>query len=973
MSFNWVKNLRNYTPKGKAGLKKVVKHPKGSMGLPEKPGTVSREVKENPREVPLPERRSVNVSPQEEVRSPLTRAEHKAEPLTAKRLRERTAKKGIMTTADRGQRRADELLENALDWDNYAFEAHTAEDKATFEELARSDRKQAIEIQQSVNMQRNLPDNVSAAFDDLEAKIKLQLQAETGARRFLDMQEAKKQLFTSPGEQFHSPGNPDYAFGNAAAGGPGKTPFRNANLRGGHPHDADWAFGERGDVLSPMPVKEYPMATPRAGLHEESPAGPLFRDSYFQGERKAPPPEKGLVGEHKGAWNSPAPIPTTPEVGIRDNLPLDSPMLREINLGQPLSDSWGPYGIWDSHVSFMDNLNREAQRMGYRLNGNARAAIGAFINRHGLANLFRKAREWAGPVGTAGGALVAIRRFLIRNGTRYSDVPVDLPEEKEGDQSYQTHTTDELSKPPVKYFSAPQNRIAQPNYEKALSKSVFHEDDDFGYSALVSGQGGSSSPPMNTSERVAKSLLSSVGVDYIIGKAFEQAGPVDPEISNKVMSAWRIGGIQALDGAQTSTGVMNWFDKLIKFGETAYMTPDPFSLTSATNELVDATTGAPQLSEKQKLEKLRGYVDTKIGGEASKFLSSHFPKFAPNKNHWDDWINEPDLSELENEVKQETLKQTGGQITPFVKKPFALAGSISGIVAPFAPLGYSDSLIVKSDPIFPNNRLTDVEIQNRRDMPNYEPLGGDSLTERLNNPAARKLQTSIETREDVESADIFHPNIYYDPSVNPKMAYVGAAMDRKMRKPDVPDAIRPYTNNFVDRAHRQFPRDSEVFQGMTYDTRLNPTLPANVDVFTTGDRIPRPYEPTMPRVGVTHLYDNPVLVGAGWDEMGPPPDPRTQTHSTQSTVSSTGADIQMAAKNVPAPKKNDLSAQPNSGLQLAPGKEETNPPTPTKMPMSSTTRLSRRPRDEYNPANQMYPLKRAALAPESKPSATTAM
>jgi hypothetical protein len=292
-----------------------------------------------------------------------------------------------------------------------------------------------------------------------------------------------------------------------------------------------------------------------------------------------------------------------------------------------------------------------------------------------------------------------------------------------------------------------------------------------------------------------------------------------------------------------------------------------------------------------------------------------------------------------------------------------LSGSVNNTQFPFAPLGQGDWNNVKSSPIYAPNNVHSVEMDYRDAIIRDMPLGGDMLSEKKNDPRGRKLQTSIETLTGVEQADIFHPNIYYEPAVNPKEAFMNLA---RHRATNVDAGNQPVAWGWQDIALRQNNRDPEVFVGFTYDTSMNPTLPAQSDVYTVGDNIPRPYTPTEPRMG-PQLYDAPQIVGIGFDERNPPPDPFTTTHSTSSVTSTTGAGIQVdggrgAKRNLDELDKN---SNPNFAREVSDNKEA------DPMKASVLGRVQRRRRDTYNSANQTNPwglTSNPVIAPESIPA-----
>lgn len=306
---------------------------------------------------------------------------------------------------------------------------------------------------------------------------------------------------------------------------------------------------------------------------------------------------------------------------------------------------------------------------------------------------------------------------------------------------------------------------------------------------------------------------------------------------------------------------------------------------------------------------------------------------------------EPDWEDLRMRVMGEVAKETGGTRRS-AKSAWSMNGSVKNVAAPFAPLGIGDSANAKSTPIFPPNDVTDLELEYRKGILGASTFEGDMLSEKKNDPRARKLQTSIKTLTFVEGADIFHPNLYYEPVVNPKSAYSGWA---KHRVKTIDDAIQGYAWEWQDPTLRVNNRDPEVFVGFTYDTSNNPTLPAQLDVYTVSDTVPRPYTPTEPRMG-PQLYDAPQLVGVGFDERNPPPDPFTTTHSTSSVVSTTGAGLAVTGESK---KRNIDELDKNSNpmpVASIPGNRAQNPPS-----QPTLGKVQRRRRDTYNAANQTNP------------------
>lgn len=308
-----------------------------------------------------------------------------------------------------------------------------------------------------------------------------------------------------------------------------------------------------------------------------------------------------------------------------------------------------------------------------------------------------------------------------------------------------------------------------------------------------------------------------------------------------------------------------------------------------------------------------------------------------------------DFEDLMNKIEAEVLTNTGGT-SRSEAGPYSLNGSVKNVYAPFAPLGSGDSLNVKSAPIYATNNVTDMELAYRDGIKASMPLEGDALSEKKNDPRGRKLQTSIETLNGVENADIFHPNIYYEPAVDPKAAYYNHA---KAKVKNVDDATQPYSWEWQDPALRKNNRDSEVFVPFTYDTSNNTSLPAQADPYTVSDEVPRPYTPTEPRMG-PQLYDAPQLVGIGFDERNPPPDPFTTTHSTSTVTSTTGAGLKITGG---AKKRNIDELDKNSNpapIQNESLKRDVNPPNVTVLG-EPALKVQRRRRDLFNSANQTTP------------------
>ena len=319
---------------------------------------------------------------------------------------------------------------------------------------------------------------------------------------------------------------------------------------------------------------------------------------------------------------------------------------------------------------------------------------------------------------------------------------------------------------------------------------------------------------------------------------------------------------------------------------------------------------------------------------------------------------DPDWDDLKARLEAEMAAQHGGtrKTTPTA---LGLNSSVKYVYSPFAPLGAGDSGNVKSAPIYPPNDVTDMELEYRKGVMGNAPLEGDLLSEKQNDPRGRKLQTSIETLKGVESADIFHPNIYYEPAVNPKVAYMKHAQHRCK---SIDDATEKYSWEWQDIQLRKNNRDSEVFVPFTYDTSMNTSLPAQADPYTVSDDCPRPYTPTEPRMG-PQLYDAPQLVGVGFDERNPPPDPFTTTHSTSTVTSTTGAGLQVVPEGLggirvtrdnPNPKKRNIDDLDGKSNPVPIISENANKAiNAAQQPVLG--RIQRRRRDNYNSANQTNP------------------
>lgn len=307
----------------------------------------------------------------------------------------------------------------------------------------------------------------------------------------------------------------------------------------------------------------------------------------------------------------------------------------------------------------------------------------------------------------------------------------------------------------------------------------------------------------------------------------------------------------------------------------------------------------------------------------------------------DDFENSPDLDTTDLDQRIDAIADTQGGGDPGSLnyrngRKGRLKGSVLNTTAPFAPLGVGDNNAVKSSPIYGDNALSDVELAYRDALGYKTPMSGTDISEKLNDPRGRKLQTSIPTNPAIESADQFHPNHYYEPAVDP----MTGVMKLILRKRNRDDALSELTYSTSDKRLRTGTRDAELLVPLTFDTRYMPALPAGVDIFTLADGAPKPYIPSQPRMG-PQLYDAPELVGVGWDERNPPPDPRTVTMSTSSTVGTSGADIDFSRKSSTAEGvRPDLRA---------------GQPVATESSAETPSRLARRGRDSYNAANQMNP------------------
>lgn len=327
------------------------------------------------------------------------------------------------------------------------------------------------------------------------------------------------------------------------------------------------------------------------------------------------------------------------------------------------------------------------------------------------------------------------------------------------------------------------------------------------------------------------------------------------------------------------------------------------------------------------------------------------------------WWYDYDYDDLDKRLQAARLAQTGGTESVAAPPKPRLNGSVLNTTLPFSPLGTGDPYNVKSSPIYNANRVNLVENDYRKGIVHSDPLTGDLLSEKMNDPRGRKLQTSIPTSRLVENADIFHPNVYYEPAVNPKEAYFKLA---RARLASADAANQKVAWAWQEPKLRVNNRDSEVFVGFSYDTSNNPTLPAQTDVYTVGDNVPRTYIPTKPRMG-PQLYEASQVVGIGFDERNPPPDPYTLTHSTTSTVSTTGADIAINPKGKGVKRNlDDLSGdQAVAGaVDYAGDNKMANLKNPDVL-----GRVQRRRRDTYNSANQMNPWAGGVTAnvPRSEP------
>ena len=281
-----------------------------------------------------------------------------------------------------------------------------------------------------------------------------------------------------------------------------------------------------------------------------------------------------------------------------------------------------------------------------------------------------------------------------------------------------------------------------------------------------------------------------------------------------------------------------------------------------------------------------------------------------------------------------------------------LNGSVLNTVAPFMPLGGQDFFLEKSAPIYPLKQMNNVEFEYRQGMAQQSVLVGGPLSERPNDERARKTLSTIPTDRNIETADPFHPNIYYEPAVDPKRVLRAHAKNLLQD-----EANQPWTFSWNGANLRTNPRDAEVLVPLTYDTRDNPGVPSNVDTFTIGENLPRPYVATQPRMG-PQLYDAPNVVGVGWDERNPPPDPRTTTMSTSSTVSTSGSPIVAEGGSI---QQNREDIRPGAGhareVPVASQGLEQNAQLNVRnnKQVDKTFSAVRRPRDEFNAANQLNP------------------
>lgn len=305
-----------------------------------------------------------------------------------------------------------------------------------------------------------------------------------------------------------------------------------------------------------------------------------------------------------------------------------------------------------------------------------------------------------------------------------------------------------------------------------------------------------------------------------------------------------------------------------------------------------------------------------------------------------------DWSNLEAALHSAIALQQGGRNEPLTagRRYPPLQGSVLSTTAPWGPLGAGEANI-KSAPIYNSNMVPDEEVLFRQGVQQQNPKQGDILSEKMNDPRGRKLQTSIETRPEVEGADAFHPNHFYEPVVNPRIAYTNLA-----RRRAVDQQNEPYTWAWNEPSLRNFNRDTEVMVPFTYDLSENTALPAQMDPFTISDNAPKPYVPSTIRMG-PQLYDAPQLVGVGWDDRQPPPDPSTVSHTTSSTVSTTGAPL-VATGKAPRADQDNLGppSQPNGVVVDVGHSRDMNPPGAPILGKSL-----RRKRDQINAANQTNP------------------
>lgn len=606
----------------------------------------------------------------------------------------------------------------------------------------------------------------------------------------------------------------------------------------------------------------------------------------------------------------------------------------------------GPRGLANAVHDHAYNHSPGYRQMVRRFS-DMRGGMRQVVARHrgGIRAMMSRAARISGGVGGIATLVSIVWNYLDSESSKSRDIPSDLPPSRPGrGDGFQPHSPSETTFPsssrkrenPSGPFDAYNYASGLPGRSETEERTAGKESpgsNDLGFSQLTNPPAIASKPRQlqfgasatgalqglagnmqNVDwEDMLKTVTTTEGVENLLGTALQAVGAADA-----------VGSVsQAMNNP--FTGIANKFES------------DPNGVAHKVAGLIDFAGAVSSFNPWAIVESFKeNFLPDEEEPAPAPVEEPAEPVPEIENEGGEDW------TAFDNIAKKEVEVTTGGSEPP--KKRLALAGAAINVVAAFAPLGVSDSSIPKSSPTLPNNNLMDVEVQFKSEIPVNRPMEGDILTERSNDRRARKLQTSIETKGDVESADAFHPNQYYEPAVNPKLAYDReAAKAVVFRPPD--DSTRGYSWEWQQPSLRRHNRDPEIFTGFTYDTSQNPTIPANVDVYTRSDDVPMPYTPTEPRMG-PQLYDAPQLVGVGFDERNPVPDPMTTTHTTSSTMSTSGAQLVSSGKSA-QPNPDTLAPQANNSTAQVAGNRAVNPPA--KKAMGT---VQRRPRDGYNAANQ---------------------